>query len=173
MRWGRRACVAAGTCALRQAQQPDEQYAAVEDGVGARSRWTPTFYRFCSYPGLRCAKHGAIEVEIRLAIGLRMLAGGSYLDIASKFGVSQSTVFTIMWEVVGAINNTHEVRPFFFPQTDEACRFFAAGFEVRVRVLLIQQQPVTTAVVYGEDMKAVRKRVESMNFSEGRPAYIS
>ena len=93
--------------------------AAVADGVGARSRWTPTFYRFCSYPGLLCAKHGAIEVEILLAIGLRMLAGGSYLDIASKFGASQSTVFTVMWEVVDVINKTPEVGPFFFPQTDE------------------------------------------------------
>ena len=93
--------------------------AAVTDGVVARSRWTPTFYRFCSYPGLRCAKHGAIEVVIRLAIGLLMLAGGSYLDIALRFGISQSTVFTIMGKVVDAINNTPEVGPFFFPQTDE------------------------------------------------------
>ena len=66
-----------------------------------------------------------------------------------------STVFAIMWKVVDAINNTPEVGPFFFPQTDEECRFFAAGFEVRVRVL--QQQPVT-----GEDIQAVRLRVQSI-----------
>ena len=30
---------------------------------------------------------GAMEMEIRLAIGLRMLPGGSYLDIAPRFGV--------------------------------------------------------------------------------------
>ena len=65
-----------------------------------------------------------------------MLAGGSYLDIAQRFGISQSTVFTIMGKVVDAINNTPEVGPFFFPQTDEECRQFTAGFEVRVRVLV-------------------------------------
>eukprot|EP00904_Undaria_pinnatifida_P007809 jgi/Undpi1/4158/HiC_scaffold_16.g07525.m1 len=57
--------------------------------------------------------------------------GGSYQDIAPKFGISQSTVFTIMGKVVDAINNTPEVAPFFFPQIDEECRFFAAGFEAK------------------------------------------
>ena len=51
----------------------------------------------------------------------RMPAGGSYLDIAPRFGISQSTVFTIMGKVVDAINNTPDVGPFFFPQTDEEC----------------------------------------------------
>ena len=60
-----------------------------------------------------------------------------------------------------------------FPQTDEKCRFFAAGFEVRVRVLLIYQQPVTAAVVYGVVMQAVRKILNSIEMvSEGRPAYF-
>ena len=113
-------------------------------------------------------------MEIRLAIGLRMLAGGSYLDIAPRFGISPSTVFTIMGKVVDAINNAPEFGPFFFPQTDEKCRFFAAGFEVRVRVLLIQQQPVTAAVVvYDVVMQAVRERFSSIEMvSEGRPAYF-
>ena len=52
-------------------------------------------------------------------MGLRMLAVSSYLDIAPRFGVSQSTVFTITGKVVDAINNTPEVGPFFFLQTDE------------------------------------------------------
>ena len=54
-------------------------------------------------------------MEIRRAIGLRMLAGGSYLDVAARFGVSHSTVYTILSEVIDAINNTPEVGPFFFP----------------------------------------------------------
>lgn len=70
-------------------------------------------------------------MEIRLAIGLRMLAGGSYLDVAPRFGVSRSMVYTILWEVVDAINNTPEVGPFFFPQTVADCRKFAAQFKVR------------------------------------------
>lgn len=74
-------------------------------------------------------------MEIRLAIGLRMLAGGSYLDVAARFGVSHPTVYTIMWEVIDAINNTPEVGPFFFPQTQAHCRTFAARFEVRLRTV--------------------------------------
>ena len=110
-------------------------------------------------------------MKIRLAVGLRLLAGGSYLIIAQTFGVSQFTVFTIMWEIVDAINNTHEVDPFLVPQTDQECRRFAAGLEVRVRVL--QQQPVTAALVYDVDIQAVRKRLESIKFpSQIRPAYF-
>ena len=58
-------------------------------------------------------------MEIRLAIGLRMLVGGFYLGIAPRFGVSQSTFFTTTGKVVDAINNTPGVGPFFVPQTDE------------------------------------------------------
>ena len=43
------------------------------------------------------------------------------MDFAPTFGVSRSMVSTIVWEVVGAINNTPEVGPFIFPQTDEEC----------------------------------------------------
>lgn len=74
-------------------------------------------------------------MEIRLAIGLRMLAGGSYLDIASRFGISHSMVYTIMWQVVDAINNCAEIGKFYFPQTEEECRPFAEAFEVRLRTV--------------------------------------
>ena len=42
-----------------------------------------------------------------------------------------------------------------------------------MRVRVLQQQPVTAAVVYSIDMVAVRKGVGSIElFSEGRAAYL-
>ncbi|CAB1117881.1 unnamed protein product [Ectocarpus sp. CCAP 1310/34] len=61
-------------------------------------------------------RRGAVPTKIRLAIGLRMMAGASYLDVAVLFGVSKETVFSILWQVVDAINSTAaEVGPFVFP----------------------------------------------------------
>eukprot|EP00903_Cladosiphon_okamuranus_P019433 g17868.t1 len=73
------------------------------------------------YGGLR-SKYGAISVEIRLAVALRVLAGGSYLDIGLLFGVAFQSVYQILWEVIDAINSTPSVGPFFFPQTEADCR---------------------------------------------------
>ena len=39
-----------------------------------------------------------IPVKIRLAIGLRMMAGASYMDLAVLFGVSKETVFKVFWQ---------------------------------------------------------------------------
>lgn len=64
-----------------------------------------------------------------------MLAGGSYLDVAGRFGVSTTSVYKILWEVVDAINNCPEVGPFFFPQTVPECRRVAAKFKVRLRTV--------------------------------------
>lgn len=69
-------------------------------------------------------------MKIRLAIALRMFAGGSYIDVCLLFGVSKESVFNIMWEVVDAINNTPAVGPFFFPQTVEECARQAKDWEV-------------------------------------------
>ena len=80
--------------------------------------------------GLRCSNIGLVEVENRLAMDLRMLAGGSYLDVAGRFGDPNITVFSIMWEVIDAINSTPEVDLFFFPQTVAECRRNAAIFKV-------------------------------------------
>ena len=49
-------------------------------------------------------RDGAVPVEIRLAVALRMFAGGSYVGIAVLFGISKESVFNIMWQVVDAIN---------------------------------------------------------------------
>ena len=76
------------------------------------------FVAAASAPTQDCAAR-SLELsrwKIHLAIGLRTLAGGSYLDVAARFGVSHSSAYTIMWAVVDAINNTPEVGPFFFPR---------------------------------------------------------
>ena len=42
---------------------------------------------------MRCSTTGVIEVKIQLAMGLRLLAGEFYLDVAARFGVTNNTVF--------------------------------------------------------------------------------
>lgn len=76
-------------------------------------------------------KSGVIPVNIRLAVALRILAGASYLDVMVLFGLGQTTVFTIMWEVVDAINKTPAVGGFFFPQTEADCQLAAGRWQVR------------------------------------------
>lgn len=73
---------------------------------------------------------GAISVEIRVAVGLRILAGASYLDVSVEFGLGLSTVHQILWQVIDAINHTDEVGPFFFPQSPAECRKNADRFQV-------------------------------------------
>lgn len=54
--------------------------------------------------------------EVRLAITLRYLAGGSYLDVCSNFGVSNAEFYRSVWRCVDAINDTF---PIDFPIDDE------------------------------------------------------
>lgn len=61
-------------------------------------------------------------------MALRILAGGSYLGVAVLFGLGMPTVYSILWEVVYAINATPEVGPF----VDMAsCMRHAEKFKVR------------------------------------------
>ena len=53
----------------------------------------------------RYAKWGyLVEPEVKLAIALRYLAGGSHLDLRLIYHVSSSYVYTCVWLVVDAIN---------------------------------------------------------------------
>ena len=47
---------------------------------------------------------GLICGERKLAIFLRYLAGGSYLDVADIYDVHENSLFHIIWEVVDWIN---------------------------------------------------------------------
>ena len=49
-------------------------------------------------------KGDSIDPVIQLAITLRILAGGSYLDIAFGYNVGNSTVYPNFWKVMEAIN---------------------------------------------------------------------
>jgi hypothetical protein len=53
-------------------------------------------------------KEREIMPEIRLAITLRWLAGGSYLDICFAFGISRGTFYKdngVLWGTIGAIDD--------------------------------------------------------------------
>ena len=75
---------------------------------------------------------GAISVEIRLAMALRLLAGAVYGDIAILFGLADATIYKILWDAIDAINKTPEVGAFYFTQTEFDCRGHAARFKVRL-----------------------------------------
>lgn len=81
---------------------------------------------------LRSPTYGVISVEVRLAIALRILAGGAAWDAAILFGLGLSTVYDIFWQVVDAINKADGVGRFYFPQDEDGCRRHADRFEVRV-----------------------------------------
>ena len=90
---------------------------------------------------------GVIEVEIYPNIGLRILAGGSYLHVEPRFGVSFPMVYAITWEVVDAINNSSKVCPVLFRQgrkVSNVCREVQGGVTHGVR----QHQHVTAAAQF-------------------------
>lgn len=67
--------------------------------------------------------NGVVPVEIRAAVALRILVGGSYLVVAVLFGLGVRTVFTILWQVRDVINDTPAVGAFFSPSD------YASGLE--------------------------------------------
>eukprot|EP00903_Cladosiphon_okamuranus_P018816 g17307.t1 len=80
------------------------------------------------FPELRTL-NGCISHRMRLAIGLRILAGGSYVDAAVMFGVALPMVYETLWLVIDAINSTLEIGPFSFPQDEVDCRGHSARFK--------------------------------------------
>ena len=60
--------------------------------------------------GHRCYKSsvGKVSTSAKFAMVLRWLAGGSYIDIRTEFGVSRSFLFKTIWEVCDAINTTYD-----------------------------------------------------------------
>mmetsp|Transcript_29919 Transcript_29919/g.61508 ORF Transcript_29919/g.61508 Transcript_29919/m.61508 type:complete len:527 (+) Transcript_29919:908-2488(+) len=71
-----------------------------------------------------------ITTEYKVSIGLRWLAGASYLDIAGHHGVSKTTVFRVKNEFVAAVNAAPALAIKFPALTDdEKLRSIAEGFE--------------------------------------------
>ena len=59
-----------------------------------------------------------INIRTKLAITLRWLAGGSYLDICFAFGISQGTFFKnegVLWGTIAAIDKVLQIG---FPLND-------------------------------------------------------
>jgi hypothetical protein len=70
---------------------------------------------------------GAIEPSVRLAITLRFLAGGSYLDLCDIYKCHRSTMYSVVWDTVSAIND-HPDLALRWPSSREEVDANAAGF---------------------------------------------
>ena len=72
-----------------------------------------------------------VPAEARLAMALRYLAGGSFLDIQLVHGVSHPEVFRSVWRVVDAINSALKID---FPIDDmEELDTIETGFAAKSR----------------------------------------
>ena len=80
----------------------------------------------------RTAKWGElIRVEVKLALALRYLAGGSPLDLRLLYHVSKSYVYKCVWLVVDAVNRRLKVE---FPIDDvEKLQKLEAEFRAKSR----------------------------------------
>ncbi|CAB1102050.1 unnamed protein product [Ectocarpus sp. CCAP 1310/34] len=81
------------------------------------------------FGALRSPRNGAIAVEVRVAVALRILAGASYWDVTLMFGLSVPVTYQILWEVIDAINNTPAVGACDPPLTEEGCMRNANRFK--------------------------------------------
>ncbi len=67
-----------------------------------------------------------IEMRTKLAVALRWLAGGSYLDICFAWGISKTSFYKIVWEILEAIDAVFVIG---FPFNDNSkLQQIAAGF---------------------------------------------
>jgi hypothetical protein len=74
---------------------------------------TPSFVSNEKYA---CNSSGSpIAPECKLAISLRWLAGGSYLDICDIYDISESSFYPILWETLEIIDKVLKIR---FPTND-------------------------------------------------------
>jgi DDE superfamily endonuclease len=74
------------------------------------------------------AKRGGVIIpEICIYCTLRYLAGGSYLDIADIAGISQASLYRVVWKTITAIVQCKALR-IRFPKTNEEITAAIAGF---------------------------------------------
>lgn len=103
--------------------------------------------------------NGAIPVEVRLAVALRILAGASYWDVALMFGLAKPTVYLILWQVIDAINNTPAVGAFYFPQDEAACLRHAEQFKVGVEYIYPCRAPEHITIKIPSNISQLKKNV--------------
>ena len=75
-----------------------------------------------------------IYPELVLAIGLRWLAGGSYLDLKNVYVVSQTSVYRCRDIFINAVLNCNELR-IRFPETAEEFESIRRQFQKKVQTL--------------------------------------
>lgn len=71
--------------------------------------------------------NGYISAELEVSSSLRYFAGASMYDLILTHGISHSTLFTLVWRVVTAINNCPELN-INFPNDHEEQKAIAAQF---------------------------------------------
>lgn len=81
----------------------------------------------------RRGPNGPLPDELRLSAALRYFAGGSYLDIVLSHGISRSTLFECVWDVVEAVNMSQELN-FCFPSDYNVQREVASEFAKKSKV---------------------------------------
>ena len=104
----------------------------------------------------RSTPGGAISPEVRLAISLRYLAGGSYLDLCDIYNCARSTMYEVVWDTVDSINKTPSLA-LNFPSTQAECAAAAAGFKA-----LICKNGVVKGVVAAVDGLFIKRRAPSI-----------
>jgi len=107
--------VAGAVWALPSAFSPPSQYNPIRVSFSdVRARYGNHFERAMrmsedAFHGLvgvlrpRLPRRG-VSAEVRTALSLRYLGGGSYVDICAAFIVHPSTVYRALWDVVDAVN---------------------------------------------------------------------
>ena len=71
---------------------------------------------------------GYISPSMQLGMSLRYLAGGSYLDIHDRYGVSKSSFYSLVFECLQLIVQHY---PIVFPSDPAALKNLADGFQQR------------------------------------------
>lgn len=75
--------------------------------------------------------NGIIPCDVKVAIGLCFLRGGSPLHICNMFGVGLSTVMIVVYEVVYSVNKAFTIK---FPEDHTEQTSIARGFQKRSSV---------------------------------------
>ena len=76
-----------------------------------------------------------INLEMTMAIGLCLLAGASYIDLTSAYGISESSVFVARILFVNAVNSSEALKVV-FPDSKVDFNVLQNGFKPRVHMVL-------------------------------------
>ena len=64
----------------------------------------------CRNPGMAlCSSAGAIQAEVRLAVGLRWLRGGAYQDLEEIYKMGTNEIYESCWQTIDAVSKNVKV----------------------------------------------------------------